>query len=145
MDEASIRRWVTLKFAVNRRFTGTVCCETFLKDCRWESSSLRVQARGYRGPSLSDHSLQRSLSLMWPQYFGAAAINAFTSSFYQRPLLMWPQFPGNRMVYYRWTTVLRFGLLHVLRLEHMQLKVSYAHFNMVKLTLHIAIAVMLVT
>ncbi len=41
----------------------------------------------YSGPSLSGHTQQRPPSLMWPQIFGTATMNAFTSPFHQRPPL----------------------------------------------------------
>ncbi len=37
--------------------------------------------------SLSGHSQQTSPSVMWPQSFGTAIINAFTSPSHQRPPL----------------------------------------------------------
>ncbi len=41
----------------------------------------------YSSPSLSSHSQERPPSLMWPQSFGAAIMNAFSPPSHQRPPL----------------------------------------------------------
>ncbi len=41
----------------------------------------------YSSPSISGHSHQRPPSLMWPQFFAAATMNAFNSPSHQRPPL----------------------------------------------------------
>ncbi len=41
----------------------------------------------YRGPTLSGHPQQRPTSLMWPQVFATATMNAVISSSRQRPPL----------------------------------------------------------
>ena len=52
----------------------------------------------YSSPSLSGRSQQRPLSLMWPQIFGAAIMNAFTSPSHRRPpLLCGHNFLANRV------------------------------------------------